>query len=73
MIEKIRRSVVEYLDIPCIFKLSGSRNQIEEFVGRIVHVYPFIFTVFSIDDKTIKSFAYTDILIGVLEIKKITL
>lgn len=51
------------------FKFNGSRNQIEEFSGIIENTYNYIFLVkVDNDNETIRSFAYTDILMESLEI-----
>lgn len=73
MIEKIRNNIVGYIDVDCVFKINGSRNQMEVFKGKIINVYPFIFIVKTIEEGIIKSFSYVDILIGTLEISKFTL
>ncbi len=51
------------------FRFNGSRNKIEEFAGIILDTYPSIFIVRVIDNNTLKSFSYTDVLINKLVIK----
>ena len=67
-IDKIKDIVIKNKDKVINFKYNGSRNQIEEFEGRIENAYKSIFTI-RIDNNITKSFSYTDILIGDLEIK----
>ncbi len=66
MIQKIRQKVLSYRNKKIKFKYNGSRNQIESFDGIITNCYKNIFLVKT--DKFIKSYTYTDILIGILEI-----
>ena len=49
-----------------MFRYNGSRNQIEEFSGTITCCYKFVFTIDTGD--LIRSFSYSDVLIGVLDI-----
>ena len=67
-IEKIKNIVNENKNKVVDFKYNGSRNQTEEFSGTIENVYKAIFTI-KINNDIIKSFSYTDVLIGNLEIK----
>ncbi len=67
-IEKIKNIVNENKNKVVDFKYNGSRNQTEEFRGTIENVYKAIFTI-KINNDIIKSFSYTDVLIGNLEIK----
>ena len=50
------------------FRYNGTRNQIEEFKGIIFSIYNNIFTIKTIEKEELKSFTYSDILIGNLEI-----
>ena len=51
------------------FKVNGSRNQIEEFNGKIIKLYPSIFIVSLVgDNDTIKSFSYSDLITESVEI-----
>ena len=50
------------------FKYKGARNQIEEFDGEIENTYKSIFTIKLIDQITIKSFSYSDVITKSLEI-----
>lgn len=66
MISKIRNDVIKKMGINIKFRFNGTRNQIEEFNGEINGVYNYIFTI-KTSNKEIKSFSYSDILIGNLE------
>ena len=69
MINKIREDLTNKKGEILRFRHNGSRNQIEEFKGIIVGIYNYIFTIKTIDEKEeIKSFTYSDVLIGNLEI-----
>ena len=69
MINKIKEDIKSKKGKVLKFRHNGSRNQIEEFEGIIVDTYNYIFTIKTIDDKSvIKSFSYSDILIDNLEI-----
>lgn len=69
MLDKIKDYVVSSMDKKRNFKVNGSRNQIFEFSGTITNVYPSVFVVKVENENVVKSFAYTDVLIGNLEIK----
>ena len=50
-------------------KFNVSRNQIEEFNGKIIKLYPSIFIVSLVgDNDTIKSFSYSDLITESVEI-----
>lgn len=49
------------------FLYKGSRNQNEEFIGVITKMFPAIFII-ELSNKTVKSFCYSDLLIGNLKI-----
>ncbi len=66
MINKIKNKVKSYKNKKIKFKYNGSRNQIEVFEGIITNCYKNIFLVKT--NMFIKSYTYTDILIGTLEI-----
>ena len=68
-IQKIKNKIEALKNKPLHFKLNGSRNQIEEFDGKITEIYNYIFIVET--NNTKKSFSYSDILIENLEIKEI--
>ena len=67
MLESIRDKIRKSVGIRHKFKYNGSRNQVEEFYGVINNTYNAIFTI-KLDDDSIKSFTYSDILINYLEI-----
>ena len=69
-IEKIKNLIELYKGKTINFCFNGSRNQIEEFFGTIVATYPSIFTVEVKDNKIVKSFTYSDVLIHKLVIKE---
>ena len=73
-IDKIRKFISSNKNNVFAFKFKGTRNQVDEFIGKIVESYHFVFTV-KVNDKTerIKSFSYNDILINNLEIKEVIL
>lgn len=66
MIGKIRNSICSFKGKKIKFRYNGSRNQIEEFEGVITDCYNYVFLI---DLGYInKSFSYTDVLIGVLDV-----
>ena len=69
MLDKIRNLVIQNQGIDHTFRFNGIRNQNEEFMGKIVGIYPAIFTI-ELENKVIKSFSYSDLLINNLEIIK---
>lgn len=66
MIEIVRNRVLKLLNKEIVFRYNGSRNQVLEFSGKIVNCYKYVFIIDTGD--IIKSFSYSDVLIGVLEI-----
>ena len=68
-IEKIKNNIEGLKNQSLHFKINGSRNQIEEFDGKIIETYNYIFIIETNNVK--KSFSYSDILIENLEIKEI--
>lgn len=66
---KIKNAIENMKNKPLHFKINGSRNQIEEFDGKIIETYNYIFIIETNNIK--KSFTYSDILIENLEIKEI--
>lgn len=66
MIELIRNRVVKYVGKDIMFRYNGSRNQIDEFSGRIVNCYKYVFIIDT--GSFVRSFSYSDVLIGALEI-----
>jgi len=68
-IERVREMVKENSNQELKFKFNGSRNQTEEFSGKIIGAYPAIFIIETLDEiSRIKSFTYSDILTESLEI-----
>ena len=68
MINKIKEDIINKKGKVLKFRHNGTRNQIEEFKGIIVGIYNNIFTIKILEKEELKSFAYSDILIGNLEI-----
>ena len=67
-VEKIKNFIDENKNQQINFRFNGSRNQIEEFSGKIINTYKSIFII-EVDGAPItKSFSYTDVLIGNLEL-----
>lgn len=66
MIDKIRNDMLALKNKKIMFRYNGSRNQIEEFEGIITSCYNYIFIIDS--DNIKKSFSYSDVLIGVLDV-----
>lgn len=67
MIDSIKNVVKKNQGIKRSFRFHGTRNQVDEFYGVIVDLYPAIFTV-ETDNKKLKTFSYSDILTHNLEI-----
>lgn len=67
MIDNIKKVVEKNQGVKCSFRFHGSRNQVDEFHGVIVDLYPAIFTIETENNK-IKTFSYSDILTQSLEI-----
>lgn len=66
MIDKIRNNIKSIKGKKIKFRYNGSRNQIEEFEGVITDCYNYVFLI---DLGYInKSFSYTDVLIGALDV-----
>lgn len=71
-ISKIRNLIRKNKGNLFLFKFKGTRNQTEEFVGKIVGIYHSVFTI-RVNDYTnrIKSFSYNDVITNNLEMKEI--
>ncbi len=67
-INKIKQLIEYNLGKEVMFRINGNRNQVDEFRGKIINAYKAIFLVKVENDPVIKSFTYTDVLIGNLEI-----
>ena len=67
MMNKVKNKVKENVGIKHKFIFNGSRNQIEEFEGVINRTYNKVFTIL-VNDNTLKSFSYSDVLTNNLEI-----
>lgn len=66
MIEKVKQRVCDLKGKKIKFRYNGSRNQVEEFEGEIVSCYNYVFVIET--DKINRSFSYSDVFIGVLEL-----
>lgn len=67
MLERVRKIVATNKDKLNRFIYRGSRNQVDDFVGIIIELYPSIFVIRLLNNQ-IRSFSYTDLLIKNLEI-----
>lgn len=67
-IDKIKSFIEDNMNQQINFRFNGSRNQIEEFSGKIVSMYKSIFLVKVDGVSFTKSFSYADVLIGNLEL-----
>ena len=67
MLDKIKEVVCSNVGKKKKFIFYGSRNQIDEFEGVILNCYPALFVV-EVSNSHIKSFSYSDLLIGCLKI-----
>lgn len=63
----VRNKIFLLLNQRYSFVYKGNRNQIESFIGTIEKCYSRIFII-RLNDQSIKSFSYSDIIIGNLEI-----
>ncbi len=68
-IEKIKQLITNNINKEVKLKFNGNRNQVEEFSGIITSAYKCIFLIKTNNNDLVRSFTYTDILIGNLEIK----
>ena len=68
-IKKIRMQLEQNKGKTLHFRFNGSRNQIEEFNGEIIELYPSIFLVrLEGEENKIKSFSYSDLITESVEI-----
>ena len=67
-IDKVRNYIIDNKNKELNFKYSGTRGFNEEFSGIITNVYTGVFLIKTNDNGRIRSFSYSDILIGNLEI-----
>ncbi len=69
MIEKIKEDMKEHVGEEVRIIFNGGRNKIEEYSAVVTEVYKFIFVVkLNSDINELKSFTYSDILTGTVEI-----
>ena len=67
MLEKVKNNVRSSLNVNRRFIFHGARNQNEEFEGMVTEIYPAVFVI-NIGSGQIRTFSYSDLLIGNLEI-----
>ncbi len=67
-IESVKELILMNKDKVCDFRLNSGRNQVEEFSGKIVSTYKAVFLIEPDNGSALKSFSYSDVLIGNLEI-----
>lgn len=67
-LKRIKETVNSNLNKKIKFRFNGNRNMIEEFTGIIIKVYNYVFLVKVEQEEVIRSFSYSDILIGSLEL-----
>ena len=67
MINKIRERVRSNIGKKNRFVFFGNRNQVEEFEGIMSECYNAVFII-ELFDKQVRSFSYSDLLIGSLKI-----
>jgi uncharacterized protein Veg len=66
MISTIRNKIEPLIGKKIKFRYNGSRNQIEEFDGVIINCYNYVFVI-NVGSMN-RSFSYSDVLIGVLDV-----
>ena len=67
-IATIKENISKYKGQNLRFRFNGSRNQTEEFEGKIIGIYKSVFIIESDTNNRIKSFSYSDVLVDNLEI-----
>lgn len=67
-IDKTRLFIENNLNKKIFFKFNGNRNMVEEFTGKIVKTYKCVFLVKVDNQDVLRSFSYSDVLIGSLEL-----
>jgi uncharacterized protein Veg len=70
-IEKIRNNITSCIGKEYLFKVNGARNQTEKFYGVITSTYKFVFLI-KCSNGIVKSFSYSDVLIGNIELISIS-
>lgn len=66
MIEKVKEKIENLRGETIKFRYNGSRNQVDEFEGKIVNCYKCLFLIKG--SNFTKTFTYSDVLTGVLEV-----
>ena len=67
-LKRIKETVNSSLNKKINFRFNGNRNMVEEFTGIIIKTYNCVFLVKVEQEEVIRSFSYSDILIGSLEL-----
>ena len=62
-----KNKIIENVGIKHHFLFKGSRNQIDEFYGKIVKCFPSVFII-ELENGVIRSFSYNDFIINNLKI-----
>ena len=66
-LDDAKRNISKYLNKNCKFVYKGIRNQTEEFEGKIIKMFPSVFTI-ELSDGSIKTFSYADYVIKSIKI-----
>ena len=66
MISKVKERIFGLINRRIMFRYNGTRNQIDEFSGKIIRCYNHVFLI-DIGGMN-RSFSYSDVLTGVLEV-----
>ena len=66
-LDDAKRNISKYLNKKCRFIYKGTRNQTEEFEGKIIKMFPSVFTI-ELSDGSIKTFSYADYVIKSIKI-----
>lgn len=70
MLDNIKEVIKSNIGKRNLFKYKGTRNQVEEFYGRVIEVYSKVFIIeLDGDNSGVKSFSYADVLTNNLVIK----
>ncbi len=59
-IDQIKDYLMQYKNKTCFFRYIGSRNHIEEFIGKIINIYNCVFIIED-NNSRIRSFTYNDL------------
>ena len=67
-IDEIKTQIKEHRGKKVNITFNGRRNKVEHFEAVIQETYPFVFVVSIVETDEKKSFSYTDVLTGTIEI-----